>query len=69
MMDKVFGLDTGELLDISHKLNTLGLDLKDLIEFLDRDKVQLFAELKGEIRTLRHHIHLAREALRNVDNA
>ena len=46
------GLSIEELIAIREKLEVLGLDLKDLLEFLDRDKVMLFSELKDKNKAL-----------------
>ena len=52
----MLGLSLTELTKVRRKLDVLGLDLSDLIEFLDRDKVQLFYELKAEIRQLKYKL-------------
>lgn len=53
MIDTVVGLSIPDLIEIQHKLQVMRLDTKDLLEFLDRDKVQLFAEKVNEIKTLK----------------
>jgi hypothetical protein len=53
MIDTVVGLSIPDLIEIQHKLEVMRLDTKDLLEFLDRDKVQLFAEKIDEIKTLK----------------
>ena len=49
--DKVLGLKIVELAEVRKKLQVLGLDLIDVIEFLDRDNAQLFAEMKVKIKS------------------
>ena len=51
-VDKVCGLSVNQLAEIKKKLAVLGLDLIDMIEFLDRDRVQLFAEQQTKIKRL-----------------
>jgi len=51
-VESIVGLRVDDLLAISEKLAILGLDPTDILEFLDRDKVQLFAELKVQIACL-----------------
>lgn len=48
----IVGLSTDELAEVSTKLDALGIKMKDLIEFLDRDKVVLFSEQKHKINQL-----------------
>ena len=52
----VVGLAIKDLIEVQKKLTTMRLDTKDLLEFLDRDKVQLFAEKVEEIKILRHKL-------------
>lgn len=56
MSEMIYGLSTDDLLAVKRKLDMLGIGLGDLIEFLDRDKVQLFGELKSENRVLRSRL-------------
>jgi len=50
--DTVAGLNIKELLEVRAKLDVLGIQLSDVKEFLDRDKTQLFSEMKNKIRVL-----------------
>lgn len=63
MPEMIFGLDTNELLNVKRKLDILGVELKDITEFLDRSEVQLFAEMKVEIKSLQKTISDARKVL------
>ena len=51
-IDSVVGLSISDLIDVSNKLDVLGITTKELLEFLDRDKVQLFAEQQEKIKRL-----------------
>jgi len=69
----VVGLSVEDLLKIKTKLNDscqeipvglprgtsriMNLDLKDLLSFLDRDKVQLFADMTSEIKILKDKLN------------
>jgi len=55
----IFGLKLEEITKIKHKLDLLDIDLSDLITFLDRDKVQLFAEQNSAIKELKESINKA----------
>jgi len=61
-MDMVFGLDMKEILDIKQKLDILGINLKDLCNYMDRSEIQLFAEMKCEIKRLEKKLHDVRVA-------
>ena len=50
--DTILGLSLKDIVKIDRKLMVLGINLVDLLEFLDRDKVQLFAQMKWKIRML-----------------
>ena len=52
----VVGLSIEDLMKVSEKLAVLGLDTGGLLEFLDRDKVQLFAEITLENDILRRRL-------------
>ena len=55
-IDSVVGLSISDLIDVSNKLDVLGITTKELLEFLDRDKVQLFAEQQEKIKRLEANI-------------
>lgn len=55
--DKILGLELKDLSDIACKLDILGLTTADLLTFLDRDKVQLFAEQRSEIKQLERKLN------------
>jgi len=59
----VVGLSIQDLLDIRHKLDVLGISTSNLLEFLDMDKVQLFAEKERKIAHLERKIADAKKAL------
>ena len=59
---KMCGLTEDELLDIREKLNNENLELKDLIEFIDRDKTQLFAEQQRKIKWFEFKVKAIKEA-------
>jgi len=61
-MDMVLGMSISELAEIREKLAIAGVELSDIKEFLDRDKTQLFAEMKAEIRHLNEKLKAVREA-------
>lgn len=65
MRDMVLGLSTEDLLKIKEKLAVIGVEIKDIITFLDRDKVQLFAEQQRQIVALQQKL----EAIKNVINS
>ena len=52
----VFGIPVDDVLMVRKKLTVLGIEMKDVIEFLDRDKIQLFAEMKNKINNLERRI-------------
>jgi hypothetical protein len=60
---RILGFEIEELLEIKRKLLVLGIDLKDLTTFLDRDKVQLFAEMRLEIKILEQKLQTVRDAV------
>ena len=60
LVSHVCGLSVRELIEVKCKLECLGLDLSEIIEFLDRDKVQLFAELKSDINMLEKKLRQVR---------
>lgn len=62
-MDTVLGLEISKLANIKRKLDALGINLDDLAEFLDRDKVQLFAEIKNDNRILLRKIEKVKAEL------
>jgi len=62
-IEKIVGLQVNELLEIKRKLAFLGLELSDILEFLDRDKVVLFAEQQSEITYLKRKIQTIKDAL------
>lgn len=64
--EKRFGLSRKDLLSLKKKLTIMGLELKDILTFLDRDKVQLFAEQKGEIYMLKREISLIDSSLKKI---
>lgn len=64
--EKIFGLSKKDLLSLKKKLTIMGLELKDILTFLDRDKVQLFAEQKGEIYMLKRDISLIDSSLKKI---
>jgi len=51
-VETVVGLSVEDLIDIGAKLQALGIGTSDLLEFLDRDKIQLFAEHVTRIKRL-----------------
>lgn len=63
----VVGLSVPDLINISEKLSVLDLDTKDLLEFLDRDKIQLFAGLKNRIKHLEIKLNAVRDVLDDRD--
>lgn len=65
MRDMVLGLSTEDLLKVKEKLAVIGVEIKDIITFLDRDKVQLFAEQQRQIVALQQKL----EAIKNVINS
>jgi len=52
MTDMIVGMSVDELIDVKHKLDIAGVELSDIKEFLDRDNIQLLAEMKSKIRIL-----------------
>jgi len=52
----VFGIPVDDVLMVRQKLTVLGIEMEDVIEFLDRDKIQLFAEMKNKINHLERRI-------------
>ena len=62
-LDTVLGLEISKLANIKRKLDALGINLDDLAEFLDRDKVQLFAEIKNDNRILLRKIEKVKAEL------
>lgn len=60
--ETLVGMSVSELLEVKKQLDVLGLGLGDLKEFLDRDKVQLFSELKFKIRCLEKKLENVRKA-------
>lgn len=48
----IVGLEIEYLLEVKKKLEFLGIDIADILEFLDRDKVILFAEKERKIKEL-----------------
>ena len=52
----VFGIPVDDVLMVRQKLTVLGIEMKDVIEFLDRDEIQLFAEMKNKINHLERRI-------------
>lgn len=59
-VELILGMEVKELIEVKHKLDVLGINIKDVKEFLDRDKSQLFAELKTEISMLKRKLHKIR---------
>ena len=64
--EKLFGLDAEQVFEVRKKLDALGISIGDLLEFLDRDKLILFAELKVRIAYLEGQIARIREILEEV---
>ena len=60
--ETIVGMSVSELLEVKKQLDVLGLGLGDLKEFLDRDKAQLFSELKFKIRCLEKKLEDVRKA-------
>ena len=60
--ETLVGMSVSELLEVKKQLDVLGLGLGDLKEFLDRDKAQLFSELKFKIRCLEKKLENVRKA-------
>lgn len=54
--EMIVGLSVETLLLIRNKLDNLGLDLEDILSFLDRNTIQLFAELRSENKSLKRII-------------
>ncbi len=61
-IESIVGLSVSELTEVRKKLQVAGLNLKDIQEFLDRDKVQLFAEMRQEIKALNRKLEEVRKA-------
>jgi len=55
-IEMIFGMETKALLDVKKKLQIMGVEITDILTFLDRDKVQLFAEQQSEIIYLKKRI-------------
>ena len=53
MIDYFLGVKAEDCIAIVEKLAVIGIDPHGLLEFLDRDKVQLFAEQELEIKQLK----------------
>ena len=49
---KIYGLATADLIKVHQKLRAMDMELPDLLEFLDRDKVILFSEQLYKIQQL-----------------
>ena len=52
LTDRIFGMPAADLLEVRKKLTILGISTNELLSFLDRDKVQLFAEQQSKIKML-----------------
>jgi len=61
MCEKFAGMNINELFEVREKLNIAGVELSDRHEFLDRDNVQLFAEMKNNIRQLERKLDEVRK--------
>ena len=61
MCEKFAGMNINELFKVREKLNIAGVELSDIHEFLDRDNVQLFAEMKNNIRQLERKLDEVRK--------
>jgi len=65
--ERLFGMDTKGLLAVRKKLKILGIDINDVVTFLDRDKVQLFAEQQCEIKLLKERIEKIKNTINTLE--
>jgi len=63
IVSELYGLNMDRIREIREKLDSLGLELEDIIEYMDRDKVILFAEMKSEIKRLNSKIEKVKALL------
>lgn len=64
----VIGLSIPDLIKIEVKLAALGINTKELLEFLDRDKIQLFAQQQLEIKKCHATMRRIAAILNEVEN-
>ena len=62
MHEMIVGMSVEELIEVKEKLDIAGVGLRDIKEFLDRDKTQLFVEMKTKIKLLENKLEAVRKA-------
>ena len=67
---EIFGMSVKQLLDMRRDMQVLGLDLSDLTDYLQKDKVQLHAakcreikQLQGKLNAVKQHVGELQEKL------
>lgn len=66
--NKIYGMKLTDLLKIHQNLRAMDMELPDLLEFLNRDKVILFSEQLAEIAELKSRIGKIQQSIRGSLN-
>lgn len=61
------GLKIDDLLEVSKRLKILGLDIKDILEFLDRREVVILGEKERKIKHLQYQLRKIKDFVGEIE--